>query len=315
MPSSEPLLTSGGNGTVPPHSSNGNGRWYGDRDDSGDDHDGIDPEVLAILRAAGREISSLPSDAQSATAAQVRRLLEVEQTPVIGFLARIWPAMRNRLMANGRLPIQLGVELCVGFMTKTLAEVQGRGNRFWKEFDFYLSDIALELVGDAMLVWLLCPTAVMQGNIKTKGLGGFLQGLPKHALQVGAFSRLQRLSAFGFKALQFGLVGFVSSMLGHGLTTGLVKQRRATAKSRGQMEEDGVELAPVVPTSAVWGLFMLASSNTRYQTVNALEQRMLDPLLGKNALALTLVTFGVRFGNCFIGGVQWLPFAKRFGIQ
>lgn len=104
-------------------------------------------------------------------------------------------------------------------------------------------------------------------------------------------------------------------MLGHGLTTTLVKQRRAAAARRGEAEEDGVELAAVVPTSAVWGLFMLLSSNTRYQLVNALEQRTLDPLLGSNALALTIVTFGVRFANCFAGGVQWLPFAKYFGIQ
>lgn len=104
-------------------------------------------------------------------------------------------------------------------------------------------------------------------------------------------------------------------MLGHGLTTFLVNQRRAAALRRGEAEESDVKLAAVVPTSAVWGLFMLLSSNSRYQFVNALEQRAIDPLFGRNALVLTVVTFMVRFGNCFVGGVQWLPFAQRFGIQ
>lgn len=104
-------------------------------------------------------------------------------------------------------------------------------------------------------------------------------------------------------------------MLGHGLTTFLVNQRHAAALRRGEAEESDVKLAAVVPTSAVWGLFMLLSSNSRYQFVNALEQRAIDPLFGRSALVLTVVTFMVRFGNCFVGGVQWLPFAQRFGIQ
>lgn len=143
----------------------------------------------------------------------------------------------------------------------------------------------------------------------------FLQKLPKHAGQIGLYTPVQRLSTFLFKGCQFALVGFLSSMIGHGATTALVKQRRAAAAQRGETTTDGVELAPVVPTSVVWGAFMLASSNTRYQFVNGFEQRVLDPLLGRNALLLTLVTFAVRFGNCYVGGVQWLPFAKYFGIQ
>lgn len=94
--------------------------------------------------------------------------------PVIGALARVWPALRNRLVANKRLPIQIGVELTVGFVTKTLAELRGRGDKFWREFDFYLSDIALELVGDAMLVWLLSPTAVFASTARKSGIGGTL---------------------------------------------------------------------------------------------------------------------------------------------
>lgn len=170
------LDSSGGNGVAPPRNGggSGNGRWHAGESGSEGEGEGVglDPEVLAILAAAGRDVSSLPPDVRSATASQMHRLLAVERTPLIGWLASAWPALRNRLVANERLPVQLGVELCVGFITKTLAEVQGRGKKFWKEFDFYLSDMALELVGDAMLVWLLSPVALFSGGIESKGIGG-----------------------------------------------------------------------------------------------------------------------------------------------
>lgn len=177
------LHSAGGNGAAPPYS--GNGHWHGDGSGGDDRQDPVDPEVLAILTAAGRDISSLPVDVRTATASQLRRLMAVEKIPLLGWLASMWPALRNRLVANERLPIQLGVELSVGFMTKTLAEVQGRGKRFWKEFDFYLSDMALELVGDAMLVWLLSPTALFSASAKTAGLGGkfeLLRRAPSHPI-------------------------------------------------------------------------------------------------------------------------------------
>lgn len=142
-----------------------------------------------------------------------------------------------------------------------------------------------------------------------------LQRLPKHAGQVGSFSLPQRIATFGYKGVQFALVGFISSMIGHGLTTALVNYRRAEAHRKGEKLDNAVVLAPVIPTSVAWGGFLMASSNSRYQVVNSIEQRILDPILGGNPLLLTLVTFGVRFGNCFVGGVQWLPWARYFGIQ
>lgn len=143
----------------------------------------------------------------------------------------------------------------------------------------------------------------------------FLQSLPSHAGQAGQFSLFQRVSAFGYKGVQFALVGFFSSVVGHGLTTAMVKYRRKQALNRGEVVDNGVVLAPVLSTSLVWGGFMMASSNSRYQTVNSIEQRILDPVLGRNPLLLTLVTFGVRFGNCYVGGMHWLPWAKHFAIQ
>jgi Protein RETICULATA-related len=64
------------------------------------------------------------------------------------------------------------VELSVGIVTKTLAEVSMRGDRFWKEFDLYTSDLALEIVGDTMLVWLLSPAATFLPAARAGSMSG-----------------------------------------------------------------------------------------------------------------------------------------------
>lgn len=292
----------------------GNG-WgsYGGRDDGdgGEEREEKENEVGVLLRETGRGLESLPKEVRMGTAQQIGRYLTLEKG-LFGWIVRAWPGLRDRLVANKRLPVQMGVELSVGFVTKTLAEVQGRGERFWKEFDFYLSDMALELVGDAMLVWLLSPMVIWGGVVKSGGLAGIVGRLPKHAGQIGKFGLMERVGGFCYKGMQFGAVGFLSSVLGHGVTKEMVKRRK---EKRGEKEEEGVELAEVLPNSIVWGLFMMSSSNFRYQVVNMVEQRVVDPVFGRNGVALTAVTSGLRFGNCLLGGIHWLPFARWFGIQ
>ncbi|PXF48460.1 Protein RETICULATA-RELATED 4, chloroplastic [Gracilariopsis chorda] len=267
----------------------------------GDDSEGSGPnwgddsENQESEEAPGQKVRETVADDE------VKRLKEVYSIPVLGALARRWPALRFRLMANARLPLQMGVELCIGFTTKTMAEVRGRGERFWKEFDFYLSDIALELFGDAMLVWLLSPVALA---------GGAVRALPRHAGQVGNFLLGERIVAFIWKGVQFGTVGFTSSMVGHGLTSWLVKARNASGHKIGD-----VTLAPVIPNSLAWGSFLMVSSNSRYQAVNCIEQRVLDRFLVGNGMLLGLVTFALRAGNSYFGSAQWLPWAKQWGLQ
>ncbi|OSX76761.1 hypothetical protein BU14_0176s0003 [Porphyra umbilicalis] len=56
------------------------------------------------------------------------------------------------------------LRLAVGGGTKVAAEVRQRGDAFWAQADFVASDVALELVGDALLVWLLSPALPMGGG-------------------------------------------------------------------------------------------------------------------------------------------------------
>jgi hypothetical protein len=71
----------------------------------------------------------------------------------------------------------------------------------------------------------------------------------------------------------------------------------------------------VLPTSVAWGAFMFCSSNPRYQMLNGLEQRVLFPITAGRPIISTLVVLVARFSNCLVGGVQWIPFAKKLGVQ
>lgn len=279
------------------NNNNNNGDDNNDNNEDGDNEE--DNERSELIR-------TLNITDKDATISDLRLWNEATKIPLLGWLASKWPALRNRLGANKRLPLQMGVEVTVGAISKTMAEVQGRGEKFWNEFDFYLSDISLEVFGDIVLVWLLSPV-VRQGML--------FNSIPKHFSQIGSFGTVGRASAFLVKGVQFGIAGFVSSAAGHGLTRYLVSKRNSKNQGGGNGEEDQVVLAPVLSTSLAWGGFLATSSNVRYQMVNGLEQRILEPLFGGNVAVLTAITFALRFSNCYLGSMQWLPWAKLWDLQ
>ena len=53
----------------------------------------------------------------------------------------------------------------------TVAEVRKRGDDFWGEFEFYLSDLVVGCVLDCVLVGLLAPAAVIGAKPTTKPTG------------------------------------------------------------------------------------------------------------------------------------------------
>ena len=305
----------------------GGGGGGGGGGDDGDDGD-VDPELGAVLRRESRPLSSLPRDVRIAveagtvTAAELARVFVVERIFIIGALARAFPALRNRLVANPRFLTIMAVELVLGVVSKTAAEMRQRGSQFWKEFDFYLSDIALEVVGDFALVWLLSPSLTLAPTLLASRaavslgtrLSRVLAALPKFALQEGAsFTAMQRAGNLALKGAQFGLIGFAASMLGHSLTKTLVKLRQTLNPNE---PPPAVQLAPTLTNSLVWGSFMACSSNVRYQLVNALEARLFEPLLrSSNPLWMATASFFLRFGNTYVGGLHWIRWARHAGIQ
>ena len=79
-------------------------------------------------------------------------------------------------------------------------------------------------------------------------------------------------------------------------------------------QKSDVELAPVLPNSLGWGSFMALSANSRYQLSNGIEERGLDAFV-HNATAKSLLTLLLRFSNTYTGGLQWMWYASKIGLQ
>ncbi|MGQ7594898.1 RETICULATA-related protein, partial [Streptococcus suis] len=73
---------------------------------------------------------------------------------------------------------------------------------------------------------------------------------------------------------------------------------------------------PILSTSLAYGVYMSVSSNLRYQILaGVIEQRMLEPWLHSQELALSVSCFAVRTGNTFLGSLMWVDYARWVGVQ
>eukprot|EP00184_Porphyridium_aerugineum_P005537 CAMPEP_0184695136 /NCGR_PEP_ID=MMETSP0313-20130426/2866_1 /TAXON_ID=2792 /ORGANISM="Porphyridium aerugineum, Strain SAG 1380-2" /LENGTH=387 /DNA_ID=CAMNT_0027153535 /DNA_START=232 /DNA_END=1395 /DNA_ORIENTATION=- len=308
--------------------SNNNGGRYGrggggQGDDSNKDNEGgvdplafgVSPSIAKVLQKYNRTANSIPADVRyslqlgKASAEQLELVFQAESLPLgVGWLASKWAAFRNRLVGSPSFLMTVCVELAIGVVTKSAAELRSRKDKFVKELDFYFSDIALEIIADFFLVWLLSPVAKF-GRPSKGALATALAKLPAHVLQKGSYSVPQRLATLASKSVQFGMVGFLSSIAGHSLTKYLVSLR-------GQPAQAGdAQLAPVLDNSIQWGEFMATSSTSRYMLVNGIENRLLSKLYAVNVPLTTALTAVLRFGNCYVGGVHWLWWAKQAKLQ
>ncbi|EKX33117.1 hypothetical protein GUITHDRAFT_156148 [Guillardia theta CCMP2712] len=288
------------------------GSGGGDGGGGGDDGDkGIPQDVLALLASKKIAIGQVPADilaalkAGRAGTAEINAWIHLQSNAILKFFSSVSAGMRDRLIANDRFLVVMGIELLIGCVSKMAAEIRERSQRnaFWDELDFVASDMALEIIGDFSLVWLLSPAAKFAAE-PTGGISKAISSLPSHFLQPGSFSKAQRLACFGYKAAMFWSVGMFASLLGHSMTKFLLESRGA----------DTSKLAPVLDNSVQWANFMGLSSNARYQLVNGWEANIVPNIPG-GFWPQTAMTFIVRFMNCYSGGEQWIWYAKFMGLQ
>lgn len=82
--------------------------------------------------------------------------------------------------------VQIGAEITIDVCCATVAEVRKRGEKFWGEFEFYLSDLAVGMVLDIVLVTLLAPVAVIGKYPKAVESTGALRSSQQRPLGAGA---------------------------------------------------------------------------------------------------------------------------------
>ncbi|KAK9832451.1 hypothetical protein WJX74_010617 [Apatococcus lobatus] len=288
-----------------------------------------DLELLSLSQAeelAGAKGIQLPADfIEAAQNGGLRKgaLLKyfgLQASIFAGFFAKRFPAFRDRLISDHRFLFKVVAEVLIDSGCATVAEVRKRGEEFWTEFEFYLSDMVVGIVMDVLLVTLMAPVAVI--GAKSKKSGGStrwrraLNRVPSavfepSVLGVRQYTIIDRTACLGVKFLEYSLAGLVAGFVGQGVANSLMLARRRIYGAK----EDDLAIPPLVMTSLTWGLFMGVSSNIRYQIVFGLE-RAVDVTIAK---AVPPVAYGtslaIRFANNVIGGENFIDMARWTGIQ
>lgn len=280
-------------------------------------------EALIALASLGKSLADIPVDLATAVqqgripASIVNRFFELQTNPFFRWLMQ-FGGFKERLLADDLFLTKVAIECGVGIFTKTAAELERRRENFKKELDFVFADVVMALIADFMLVWLPAPTVSLRAPIskQASSIAKFFYGCPDNAFQVAlrgtSYSLLQRIGAILRNGAKLFIVGTSASLVGTGVTNALINVRKTFDKNFAGQAED----VPIISTSLAYGVYMAVSSNLRYQILaGVIEQRMLEPWLHSQKLALSVLCFVVRTGNTFLGSLMWVDYARWVGVQ
>ena len=350
----------GGNGNGDGDEGGGFGGGDDENEGGSGGSDGEDEDSLLPLEEAEKLLgkdAKLPDDWQ-ALARQggirqgvlVKYLALIKAGGYIGHLVGKFPVLRDRLIVDNRFLFKVLTEVLIDSGCATFAEVKKRGDVFWDEFEFYLSDLVVGIFLDVALVTLLAPTCmagastIVKAAGSSKGLAKYTnmllklnKSLPSAVFEksikgVRVYSTQQRVVAFLYKGFEYAAVGFACGLVGQSMANTAMIAKRAYNKSKQasisaesavsgaeaveNMIPDEVAVPPLFRTACVWALFMGASSNARYQAVFGLERLVEGTTLAKKVpMIANLATVAIRFANNIYGGEQFIDMARFFGIQ
>lgn len=108
-----------------------------------------------------------------------------------------------------------------------------RGEDFFAEFEFYLSDMIVGLVLDVALVSLLAPVAIVGAkplSASKTGLSKYIARLPNAMFEANVkgireYTLSQRIISFFYKGLQYSVVGSACGLIGQGLANSFMMLR------------------------------------------------------------------------------------------
>ena len=125
------------------------------------------------------------------------------------------------------------------------------------------------------------PRANSKGARRGAGMQRMLDKVPSAVFEKGIrgvreYSVGARAACIGVKFLEYSLAGMACGLIGQGIANSAMMARRAGSPDG----EFAVDPPPLLKTALVWGLFMGASSNLRYQAVFGLE-RLVDGTIAR----------------------------------
>ncbi|GJP38740.1 hypothetical protein CLOM_g23155 [Closterium sp. NIES-68] len=332
----------GGNGEG--GGNNGDGRWSGGSGGGagagGDEGGRADfgallgwPRVEAVLLRKG---VTLPEDMllhareHGISEVMLQRFMDL-QNSALGPAISNCAALRNRLLMDPSFLFKVFTEIAIDCGCATFAEVQKRGDDFWKEFDLYLSDMLVGVILGGAVVGSLAPAARFATSagggrlprILPRGVSAALSALPSSVFEASLpghkFSAAQRSVTLFVKGVEYAGFGFASGLVGQGIANGVMNLKSNMRQRNGESahtEDSHVKPPPLFKTALLWGAFMAISSNPRYQVVTGLER-----LVDGSAVARSLpwlsgsFTVAVRFANNIYGSSQFVDWARLAGVQ
>ncbi|KAK8543412.1 hypothetical protein V6N13_136076 [Hibiscus sabdariffa] len=315
----------GGNGGDNRGDSFGGG-GYGGRDDEEEKEFGPILMFDEVLQEAEAKGVKLPSDMMDAAkSCGIRKLFLLRYLNLqgsiwpLGFLVKHCSMLRNRTLADPSFLFKVGTEVGIDSCCATFAEIKKRGPNFWSEFELYLADLSVGLVIDVAMVGMLAPYARFGRPSASGSLFGRLQhacsALPSSVFEAERpgckFSVNQRIATFFYKGVLYGSVGFGCGLVGQGIANLVMTARRSIRKS-----DEDIPVPPLLPTAALWGVFLAVSANIRYQIINGLERLVEASPVAKQLPPVAMAfTVGVRFANNVYSGMQFVDWAKWSGVQ
>ncbi|XP_010536265.1 PREDICTED: protein RETICULATA-RELATED 4, chloroplastic-like [Tarenaya hassleriana] len=298
----------------------GGGGNNGD-DEGGEDRERNKKEAMMVLSEAAFGLENLPKDLVAAIesgripGSVVTRFLELQRSAFMRWLMQ-FGGFRERLLADDLFLAKVAMECGVGVFTKTAAEYERRRENFFNELEVVFADVVMAVIADFMLVYLPAPTVSLRPPLALNAgrISKFFHSCPDNAFQVAlsgtSYTLLQRAGAILRNGAKLFAVGTTSSLVGTAITNAVIKARQAVDS------EAEAENIPILSTSVAYGVYMAVSSNLRYQLLaGVIEQRLLEPLLHQQKLALSASCFAVRTGNTFLGSLLWVDYARLIGIQ
>ena len=213
---------------------------------------------------------------------------------ILAFLMNMFPAVRDRMLADPRFAFKLLVETGADAVMNTAMELKQRRETFWDEFEFFACDqIAAFAVNTAIIT--ICSPAIVLGNTTrsmrklgelSKNANGatklmyktrqYIGSLPPNVFMInpklGMLDKLVRGAAC--VVARGGQIFFVSTLcgtVGQMTANSLMMLRRAAgtdkySKAYAASIDDSVD-PPVIDTGLLWGRFMCVSANVRQQLV------------------------------------------------
>ena len=228
-------------------------------------------------------------------------------------VALLLRGIRGRLAADPFFVQKLLVECGLDATIIIGVNISARKDRFLPEIEFTACQLAVSLLSDFALVYLLAPStlrsAAAAGSLRAK-----LEALPSHVFQSSPhllgpapFTPISRLSTFLVKALQYGGVGYVMGCVGAASVRGLIMVRQRFDPVFSPPEK----VQSLVGTGLCWSAFMATSSNARYNVVNGLE----EALYRRSGRVGTLGSVVLRLMNNWAGAAQWVAVTNRINLD